>query len=125
MLYNPTTLPERATKPAPLLNWSFGGGGRRRRSQRHSYLPSAKIQRTFRFEAEWYVKFYLLKLPILGDLFLRRKIPQMKDSYRLAVIAEDQAERPRSVVCQVLIKVERSPSEIVIQGRHYKSCPNN
>ncbi|KAI6170983.1 Protocadherin-16 [Aphelenchoides bicaudatus] len=50
-----------------------------------------------------------------GDLFLRRKIPQMKDSYRLAVIAEDQAERPRSVVCQILIKVEKSPSEIVIQ----------
>jgi hypothetical protein len=61
---------------------------------------------------------------ISGDIYLRRKILQMKDTYRLAVIAEDQAERPRSVVCQVLIKIEKSPSEIVIQGKYTQNKIN-
>lgn len=59
----------------------------------------------------------LFDLKPTGELYLRRKIQQLKDSYRLSVIAEDQGPQSRSAVCQVLIKVEKSPSEIVIQGR--------
>lgn len=58
-------------------------------------------------------------MTVLGDLFLRRRISQIRESYRLSVIAEDQGPKPRSVVCQVLIKVEASPSEIVIQGSRW------
>uniref|UniRef100_A0A914CZ00 Cadherin domain-containing protein n=1 Tax=Acrobeloides nanus TaxID=290746 RepID=A0A914CZ00_9BILA len=80
----------------------------------NAYDPDSSENGTVIYRLQQTHEFFELKRS--GELRLKKRIPTdaLRRLYHLSVIAEDQGAKPRSTVCQVVVKYEESRSLVQI-----------